>query len=140
MWTAAIASCGTSSLCSHKAPRGVRKQRGGYRSNVDVGHCCSHQLGGQTTVPEVDSELSSLATPAVDLRGFRAATKSSMPAARLRLLGWGTRAQGPARLPSDTGIGATCKALGLASRLIAPASARSLRQKRHSCLQSLRIA
>ena len=55
-----------------------------------------------------------------------------MPAARLRLLGWGTM------LPSATGLATVCKALGLVSRLIAAASARSLRQKSLSWFASQR--
>lgn len=49
-------------------------------------------------------------------------------------------ARAPAMLFSDAELVAACKALGLASRLTAAASARSLRQKRLSCLQSLRVA
>lgn len=107
------------------------------KGGPDTKSLCANklQVGGHEALPEVDSELSSLATPPVDLCGFRAATRSSMLDARLRLLGWAARAKGPAMRPSVTGLAATCKPVGLVSRLLAAASARSLRDRAQTHFQ-----
>lgn len=117
--------------------RGRTRYKESGEGNLDANHLTVKQVGGQEALPEVDNELSSLAIPPADPHGFRAATRPSMLAVRLRLLGWAVRAKGAATLLSDTGCAAACKAVGLVSRLLAAAFARSLKDRAQHSFSSL---